>query len=80
MARSAIGAAAEMIGQIYAQQRSDYEADMADGAADGPPAPVRDDVITAQATWYGLSADDVQLRAAVNDHLLRPGGTDREVP
>lgn len=73
MARIAIDTVAEMIASIYVQQRTDYDADVAEGEQDGPPAPVLDEIIKAQASWYGLDADDTQLGAAVKEHLARLG-------
>jgi hypothetical protein len=73
MAATAIDAVAQMIAQIYVQQRTDYDADLAEGEHDGPPAPVLDDIIKAQASWYGLDADDKQLQAAVKEHLGQLG-------
>jgi hypothetical protein len=75
MATTAIDAVAEMIAQIYVQQRTDYDADLAEGEQDGPPAPVLDDIIKAQASWYGLDSDDLHLRLAVQEHLRRLGVT-----
>ena len=75
MARTATDTVGEMIATIYVQQRTDYDADIAEGEEDGPPAPVLEDIIRAQASWYGLAADDPSLRAAVTGYLARQGVT-----
>lgn len=68
-----IGTIAEMIVDIYVQQRVDHDEDTESEPEYRLPAPDLAYIISTQAGQYGFEADDPRLRGAVDAEFARRG-------